>query len=254
MSKQIEIKCTSDTYLTFADMVPFEDNPRELSDMGFAKLKRSILELGIFKPFLIWKKGNKVLGGNQRYRVLTHLVEEEGYKVDKLPVTILDVPEGIAKVIVLRDNQSDGDWAYEMLAPFLADIEKHGVDKTLSGFTDREMVDLVKLSSTPDEQRKQLEEMAEDSDIEDMVTKQFGVSFKVPDEYWDWFKKSLKVIEKETGSDDVWTNIRTLMAARFPLPDDLDAKEVPLEDEEEDEEIAEPKPKKKSKSKESELQ
>ena len=231
MAKQIEIKCSSDTFMTFSDMVPFDDNPRELSDMGFNKLKRSILELGIFKPFLVWKKDNKVIGGNQRYRVLTHLVEEEGYKIDKLPVTVLDVPESVARTILLRDNQSDGDWAYEMLTPFLDKIKELGGDVALSGFSDREMVDLQKLSSTPDETRKRLEEMSEDSNIEDMVTKQFGVNFKVPDDHWDWFKSSMKQVGKETGKEDVWTNIKHVLSEQYPLPADLIGVEISPDEE-----------------------
>ena len=214
--KKIKINCTSDKYMTFSDLMPFEDNPRELSEAGFKKLKKSILELGLFKPFLVWKKGNKVLGGNQRFRVISHLVETEGYKVDKLPVTIIDVDEGAARVIVLRDNQSDGDWAYELLAPYLEDLEKFGVDKSLTGFSDREYEDLQKLVASPEQLREKLEDMAKDTDVNEMMTKQFGVQFKVPDEDYPFWQAVMKKMKEETGTSEVWPNLRHVLAARYP--------------------------------------
>lgn len=209
-SKKIEIKCTSDTYMSFSEMVPFEDNPRELTSGGFKKLKKSITEIGIFKPFLIWKKGNKILGGNQRYAVILKLVEEEGYKVDKLPVTILDVEEGIARLIVLKDNQSDGEWAYEELTEYLQKLEAFGVDKSLSGFTDKEREDLEKLVQTPEQLRESLEKMAQSEDVEEMMSKKFGISFKVPEADWPLFQAAMKKLKAETKTDEVWPNIKLL--------------------------------------------
>jgi len=214
--KKIKINCTSDKYMTFSDLTHFEDNPRELSEAGFKKLKKSLLELGLFKPFLVWKKGNKVLGGNQRFKVITHLVENEGYKIDKLPVTILDVDEGAARVIVLRDNQSDGDWAYELLAPYLEDLEKFGIDKSLSGFSDREYEDLQKLVQSPEELREKLEEMAKDTDVDEMMTKQFGIQFKVPDEDYPFWQAVQKKLKAETGTSEIWPNLRYILAKQFP--------------------------------------
>lgn len=215
-AKQIKINCSSDQYMTFSDIHHFEDNPRELSEAGFKKLKKSILELGLFKPFLIWKKGNKVLGGNQRFKVITHLVENEGYKIDKLPVTILDVDEGTARVIVLRDNQSDGDWAYEMLAPYLEDLEKFGIDKSLSGFSDKEYEDLQKLIQSPEQLRERLEDMAKDTDVDEMMAKQFGISFKIPDDDYPFWQAVCKKLKSETGTDEVWPNLRHVLANKYP--------------------------------------
>lgn len=242
-NKQIKINCTSDKYMTFAELSPFEDNPRELSDSGFKKLKKSILELGLFKPFLVWKKGNKVLGGNQRFRVMQHLVETEGYSAEKLPVTVIDVDEGTARVIVLRDNQSDGDWAYEMLAEYMEELEKFGIDKSLTGFTDREFDDLQKLAQSPDELRKSLETMAGEDNVEEMVTKKFGVSFKVPDEDWTYWQDILKIAKKETGKDDVWSNIKYVFSLQFPLTDEF--ADAPKDDLDPPKKVEEIKPAKK---------
>lgn len=213
-TKEIAVRCSSDQYMTFSDLIPFEDNPRELTDSGFKKLKKSLLELGVFKPFLVWKQGNRIIGGNQRYAVI-HALAEEGYQVPPLPVTMLDVPEGVARLIVLRDNQSDGDWAYEQLAEYIADLEKFGVDKALSGFGDREFEDLKKLIQTPEQLRESLEKIAGDDDTEEMMTKKFGVSFKVPDEDWQFFQSVMKKIKAETGTDEVWPNLKFLMSKTY---------------------------------------
>lgn len=214
--KVIKIQCTSDHYMSFADMIPFEDNPRDITPLGLQKLKKSIIELGVFKPFLIWKQGNRILGGNQRYACLLYLVEEEGYECPKLPVTILDVPEGLARTIVLRDNQSDGDWAYEQLSTYLAELEGFGIDKELSGFSDREMTDLQKLSQNSEQLRESLEKEAEGQDISQMLQKKFGVSFKVPEAGWPFFQQAMKEIQAETKTDDVWTNFSFALEKLYP--------------------------------------
>ena len=214
--KVIKIQCTSDQYMSFADMIPFADNPRDITPLGLQKLKKSILELGIFKPFLIWKQGNQIIGGNQRYACLLYLVENEGYTCPKLPVTILDVPEGIARTIVLRDNQSDGDWAYEQLSTYLSELEGFGIDKELSGFSDREMTDLQKLSQNSEQLRASLEREAEGQDINQMLQKKFGVSFKVPEADWPFFQQAMKEIQVETKTDDVWVNFSFALEKLYP--------------------------------------
>jgi ParB-like chromosome segregation protein Spo0J len=210
MDNQIKLACSSDNYLSLAEMEPFEDNPRELTDAGFKKLKKSILELGVFKPFLIWKEGNKVLGGNQRFRVIEHLVNEEGFNADKLPVTYLDVEEKVARTIVLRDNQSDGDWAYELLADYIENLEKLGADISLTGFSDKEHQDLQKLVESPTELRDRLESMAAGTSLDDDIAKAFGISFKVPDEDLNMYNEMMAVAKERTKTKDVWTNLKCI--------------------------------------------
>src|SRR5574343_771863 len=214
-TKEIQIRCSSDKYMTFSDMIPFEDNPRELTDSGFKKLRKSLTELGVFKPFLVWKQGNRIIGGNQRYAVI-HKLAEEGFKVPPLPVTVLDCDEGTARLIVLRDNQSDGDWAYEQLAEYISDLEKFGVDVALSGFGDREFEDLKKLIQSPDQLRESLEKMSEGEDVEEMMKTKFGISFKVPDEDWAFWQAIMKKLKTETGKDEVWPNLKYMMSKLFP--------------------------------------
>lgn len=217
--KVIQIKCTSDTHLSFSEMMPFEDNPREISPAGLNKLKKSILELGIFKPFLVWQHEgkNKIIGGNQRYAVIHYLVEHEGYTVSKLPVTVLNVPEGVARTIVLRDNQSDGEWAYEQLSEYLAKLEEFGVDKDLTGFSDREITDLEKLGQSAEELRADLEKSAAEEDVGEMMMKKFGISFKVPEGDWAFFQNVMKQVQAETKTDDVWVNLKHTMAKLYPM-------------------------------------
>lgn len=236
-AKKIRIGCSSDVWIDLDDLAPFEDNPRELSEAGFAKLKTSLLTIGLFKPLLVWAHDNSVLGGNQRLRVIRFLIENEGYKLigqdgkptTKIPVTRLDVEEKIARTIVLRDNQSDGDWVYEQLGEYLQKLEQMGMDIALTGFGEKEYEDLKKLIETPDETRKRLEKLGEGQDLDDMVTKMHGVSFKVPDEDMDFYKDRMGLAKRMTGSDDTWTNIKAMMAEYEPAlvdstdDDDVDA-------------------------------
>ena len=222
MSKIINITCTSDNYLSIADLVPFNDNPRELSDVGYKKLKKSILSLGVFKPFLVWKNGNKLLGGNQRHLVIEDLVNNHGFQVDgQLPVTYIDCDEATARTIVLRDNQSDGDWAYEMLADYMNNLEELGGDLSLTGFSDKERADLEKLIQSPDELRESLEDMAGDTDVDDILKKNFGISFKVPEEDWEFFQDCMAYAKKKTKTEDTWTNVKQLFNELLPSQEEV---------------------------------
>ena len=237
MSKIIKIACTSDNYANLTDLRQFDDNPRELSDIGFKKLKRSILSLGLFKPLLVWKQENIILGGNQRYTVIEHLVGSEEFELDgPIPVTYVDCDEATARTIVLRDNQSDGDWAYELLADYMNDLEELGADLDLTGFTDKEMTDLKKLAQSSDELREQLEDMAADEDGEDMLKKKFGISLKIPEGDWDLYQDAMHFAKKETGTDDIWQNLKFLLESQ---QDKFEQKAVVQE---EIEDIPEPQP------------
>jgi len=92
-------------------------NPRQITPEALERLKESIrtfpkmLEL---RP-IVYDKDFIVLGGNQRLRALTELVEE-GFEVkDSYFVAAKDLtPEEIA-MFVIKDNISDGEWDQEML-------------------------------------------------------------------------------------------------------------------------------------------
>jgi hypothetical protein len=140
------------------------DNPRvELSGLRQQELDASLLSLGLFRPLLVWRgeAGDQppvVIGGNQRLgrlRVLMarghdRLVLHDGTEVD-VPVTTYHGPEAAARLVALRDNNSDGDWDWTALSAFTTDLQQRLEDLagslegglTLAGFDAHVLADLA---------------------------------------------------------------------------------------------------------------
>ncbi len=212
--KQIKT-CTSDNYRRLDELKSFGDNPRTLTDSGFKRLRESLEQLGLFKPLLVRKEDNTVIGGNQRFLVMQSMIESGEFAVKKVPVTIVDVDEATARMIVLRDNQSDGDWHYEKLSGYLRELKgmTPDINMGLTGFDEKQLRDILALTESPEELRKRLGEELKDSDKD--LTKNLPITFAIPKgerEVWDNAFAQLKEI---TGSDDVWTNIKELINGCF---------------------------------------
>lgn len=148
--------CTSDDYLDARVLEPLEKNPRTISAEKRASLVRSIRELGLFRPLLVWSRADGeavVIGGNQRLPILkelvsagTPLVHEDGQRAPGVPVTWFRGTEQQARIVALRDNANDGDWNYPLLTEYLSDLREGGADDALlalSGFDADALQDLA---------------------------------------------------------------------------------------------------------------
>lgn len=148
--------CGSDDYLDPRTLTALEKNPRTLSDERRASLERSLRELGLFRPLLVWEgsEGPVVIGGNQRLPILADLAAKgspfvlaDGTRVPGVPVTWFRGPEAKARIVALRDNNADGDWDYAVLSEYLRDLSGlDGFDPgtlALTGFDDALLADLA---------------------------------------------------------------------------------------------------------------
>lgn len=214
MAKAIKT-CTSDNYRTLAELQSFADNPRSISDTGFKRLSESLDQLGLFKPLLVRKQDNTVIGGNQRFLVMQTMVESGDYTIKKVPVTLVDVDDATARTIVLRDNQSDGDWHYEKLSGYLRDLKAMTPDGTmhLTGFDDKQLRDILALTESPEELRKRLGAELKDSDKD--LTKNLPVTFAIPKGERDVWDGAIVKLKEITDSDDIWVNIKELINGCF---------------------------------------
>ena len=99
--------------IPIAQVVPWEDNPRGIRIEDFERLKRQILELGVYKPLLVVQEKGKyvVLGGNMRIRALQELGVKE---VEISLVTPKTEAERIE--FALSDNDRAGYYEQEQLA------------------------------------------------------------------------------------------------------------------------------------------
>jgi len=80
----------------------WDNNPREVTQEGFERLKKQIQELDVYKPLLIHKDGT-VLGGNMRLRAFKEL------GIKKISVSIVDASTEEQKIkYALSDNDQVG--------------------------------------------------------------------------------------------------------------------------------------------------
>lgn len=92
------------------ELIPFERNPRSISEVQYQKLKQSILEDGYHSRLKV-THDYRVIGGHQRLKAMKEL----GF--DEVEVLIPNRPLSDEEFcrIMLRDNHNNGAWDYEML-------------------------------------------------------------------------------------------------------------------------------------------
>lgn len=104
----------------------FQNNPRKISESKLESLKKSLDELGTFRPFILSHDQKTILGGNQRSKILLENFPSNHEVLCMIPDRELSQEE-IEKVIVL-DNGHHGEWDYEILADFSIDIDELDID------------------------------------------------------------------------------------------------------------------------------
>lgn len=119
---------------------PAQYNPRKdlkPGDAQYEKIKRSLREFGYVDP-IIWNEvtGN-IVGGHQRYKVLT---AEGATEIDCVVVHIENAADEKALNIAL--NKATGDWEPVALAELLSDLQAGGYDLGATGFDAAEIDDL----------------------------------------------------------------------------------------------------------------
>ena len=123
-----------------SELKPAKYNPRKdlkPGDPAYEKIKRSLHDFGYVDP-IIWNEvtGN-IVGGHQRYKVLT---AEGAAEVDCVVVHIENPADEKALNIAL--NKATGDWEPTALADLLLDLQDSGYDMGATGFDAAEINDL----------------------------------------------------------------------------------------------------------------
>ena len=162
--------------IPLADLVPFDDNPRTITDEGKESLRQSLEAFGLFKPLLAWRDETGrpvVIGGNQRLNVLID-ARESGHTVpDVVPVVWFTGDRNDARVVAMRDNNSDGVWDFDALPSFMAEIGDM-VDSSLTGFNPETIADLqhiaAEIADLENEEQRRAEADGDDT-LRDRVPK-----------------------------------------------------------------------------------
>ena len=133
MEKVIRIRCESSAgrTLTLDQMKPIQKGLKRLTTVNFDKLYKRIAEKGYKEPISIWEhKGeNIVLSGTQRHRVMSYMVEKDGWKCGPLPVNIVfadSLKEAMDDLLGLAASYGEvvGQELYEFM-------ETHGINPAL---------------------------------------------------------------------------------------------------------------------------
>tara|TARA_R110000744_G_scaffold5556_1_gene19778 strand:+ start:12818 stop:13261 length:444 start_codon:yes stop_codon:yes gene_type:complete len=92
---------------------PNKQNPRNVNEAKFIKLKKSIQDFPDMlklRPIVV-DENYIILGGNMRYRALVELGHKEVYVIKAGELT-----EEQKKQFIIKDNLSFGDWDWDILA------------------------------------------------------------------------------------------------------------------------------------------
>jgi len=114
-------------------------NPRKdlkPGDPEYEKLRRSIEEFGYVEPVIWNKRTGNIVGGHQRYKVLTAL------GVKEIDCVVVDMDEEREKALNVALNKVSGDWDVPLLTDLLKDLESSGFDVSLTGFDAAELDEL----------------------------------------------------------------------------------------------------------------
>jgi len=110
-------------------------NPRKdlkPGDVEYEKLKRSILEFNLVEPLIVNKRGNVLVGGHQRLKVLQDMGHTE------VEVSLVDLPLEKEKALNIALNKVQGDWDVPALKDLVKDISGE-----FTGFSTEELEGLL---------------------------------------------------------------------------------------------------------------
>jgi len=156
--------------VNISELLPFQDNPREISDEGMDSLKKSLLEFGFFAPLVVWREHNhlpwRIVAGNQRYAAYNELTKAGLASRVSIPVVEFKGTIDEAKAIVIRDNQNEGQWDWDKVSALLEGLFECGIDPLLSGFNKDTVEDLTSLALKSEELEDYLNAFDEDSEFD----------------------------------------------------------------------------------------
>ncbi len=133
MPKQKKLNLTT---LPLSKINPADYNPRKdltPDDPEYQKIKNSVLEFDIVEPMVVNKRGNVLVSGHQRLKVMKEL----GYK--EAQVSMVDLPKGKEKALNVALNKIRGEWDFPKLKDLLQDIDTGEFDTGLTGFDEGEL-------------------------------------------------------------------------------------------------------------------
>lgn len=118
---------------------PSSDNPRRISPARLEQLKRSLAadpQMLQARPVIALPDGT-IVAGNMRYHAAVALDWTE------IACVTVDLDSERARLWMLRDNQTYGEWDEASLTDLLRELATLDVDLDLTGFDERELARLL---------------------------------------------------------------------------------------------------------------
>tara|TARA_R110000803_G_scaffold28011_8_gene65120 strand:- start:8829 stop:9392 length:564 start_codon:yes stop_codon:yes gene_type:complete len=118
--------------IAIGDVMPYENNPRDITRSAIDTVKQSIVEFGWRQPLVVDKDMVLVVGH-------TRLLAAQELGLAEVPVHIAEDMTGAqARAYRLADNKTGefSGWLDDLLAVELADVLDSGLDIDALGFTD----------------------------------------------------------------------------------------------------------------------
>jgi site-specific DNA-methyltransferase (adenine-specific) len=112
--------------IKLADLKPFDRNPRTITASKFESLKKSLDDLGEFKPLVVDFDKQTILAGNQRFRAMLEKYNLD-HEVDCF-VPDRELTEAEREKVVVVENGHFGEWDYDLLSGFSIDIGELDLD------------------------------------------------------------------------------------------------------------------------------
>ena len=144
--------------LEIDEIKPYKDNPRVNKD-AITVVKNSLSKFGWQQP-LVLDKNNEIVVGHTRYYAAIEL------SMKKIPCLIADdLNDEKIKAYRIMDNKSSeyASWNYGLLTKEMQDIlELGGLDLTFTGFSDREienMIDDIDVEIQADDEVARMDEL-----------------------------------------------------------------------------------------------
>ena len=126
--------------LKLKDINPAPYNPRkdlQPDDPEYVKLKKAIDEFGLVDPLVVNKRGNVLISGHQRHKILLARGDTE------TQVSIVDLPPQKEKALNLALNKISGEWDNIKLKDILEELDTGDFDMEITGFDLQEIEDLM---------------------------------------------------------------------------------------------------------------
>lgn len=134
-------------YVKLNQFHPASYNPRQISDDEALKLERNLKRFGLVDPIIVNLGNNRIVGGHQRYYVLSRINPDKefcllrlgdvGWVFDDTDLSVED--EDFEKALNISLNKISGEWNLDKLDLLLGDLVDSDFDTSLTGFKPHEL-------------------------------------------------------------------------------------------------------------------